>query len=374
MAIQKQIIQNIGLNLFMTIILVFGVLFTNYQKVYAQQKSGGVITGTLLEKGTNDPLPGANIYFSNTTLGTTSGNDGAFEINNINPGNYELIFRFIGYDLIAIPIQIREGEKLHLGGIPMTPQIHELNSVDVNATRPKDWLRNLASFRKAFIGESNNADNVDISNPEILEFDSDSRNRTLFAEANDELHVKNHALGYEMHLSLLNFSWNTRRDIGTYYSTIRFIEMKADNEEQLAEWKENRLTTYGGSFRHFLQTLINDSTEEEFEIANGSIKADTTLAISHNSASQLIHKPSEPDVFVYRIQIDNEKDPLGIRYENRYISELSWLNNDFLLIDQFGNILNLENIAIAGHWGKYRMADFLPYDYDGYQKIRQKSN
>lgn len=60
-------------------------------------QTNGSITGTVKEKNTDIPLPGANILIKGTTLGAASGNDGSFTISNVPPGTYSLETSFIGY-------------------------------------------------------------------------------------------------------------------------------------------------------------------------------------------------------------------------------------------------------------------------------------
>jgi outer membrane receptor protein involved in Fe transport len=57
----------------------------------------GKIIGTVYDAQTSEPLPGANIYLENTTLGAASDGDGQFAIMNIQPGTYVLVVNIIGY-------------------------------------------------------------------------------------------------------------------------------------------------------------------------------------------------------------------------------------------------------------------------------------
>ena len=46
----------------------------------------GKISGTIVDKKTSDPLPGANVYLEGTSFGTASDGEGRFTIINIKPG------------------------------------------------------------------------------------------------------------------------------------------------------------------------------------------------------------------------------------------------------------------------------------------------
>ena len=62
----------------------------------------GSIGGKLTDKDfNNEPLAFANILIEGTTLGTTSDFDGLYEITNLEPGTYTVIYSFLGYETIT---------------------------------------------------------------------------------------------------------------------------------------------------------------------------------------------------------------------------------------------------------------------------------
>lgn len=58
---------------------------------------GGAIKGVVVDKITRAPLPGVNIVVEGTLLGTASNAQGNFQIKDLPPGTYNLIFSFVGY-------------------------------------------------------------------------------------------------------------------------------------------------------------------------------------------------------------------------------------------------------------------------------------
>ncbi len=72
------------------------------------------LTGTLIDSLTREPLPNAHVYFAGTSIGTTTGLEGEFTIEDIPEGKYELIASFLGYTTIQRPIQFRIHEKHEL--------------------------------------------------------------------------------------------------------------------------------------------------------------------------------------------------------------------------------------------------------------------
>jgi outer membrane receptor protein involved in Fe transport len=57
----------------------------------------GKIKGVVVDEGTNDPLPGANIIVEGSHLGASTDVDGTYFIINLPPGNYSVVCSMMGY-------------------------------------------------------------------------------------------------------------------------------------------------------------------------------------------------------------------------------------------------------------------------------------
>lgn len=57
------------------------------------------------------PLPGANIYIDESNIGSTSNVDGYY-ILNLKPGNYKIIYNYIGYKNDTLKLTIQSGKKI----------------------------------------------------------------------------------------------------------------------------------------------------------------------------------------------------------------------------------------------------------------------
>jgi TonB-dependent receptor len=64
----------------------------------------GNIKGKVLDKKTGEMLIGVSVGVEGTTQGTSSDINGMYSLNNLKPGNYTLIFRYLGYQ----PKQIKD--------------------------------------------------------------------------------------------------------------------------------------------------------------------------------------------------------------------------------------------------------------------------
>ncbi|NNF19759.1 MAG: TonB-dependent receptor plug domain-containing protein, partial [Flavobacteriaceae bacterium] len=84
-------------------------------------QSTGTITGKLIDKEVNDePLAFANVLLKGTTKGTTSDFDGLFEIGNLEPGSYTVVFSYLGYETVERADVIVEAGKATSLEIPMS--------------------------------------------------------------------------------------------------------------------------------------------------------------------------------------------------------------------------------------------------------------
>ncbi len=78
----------------------------------------------------NQPLPFVNVYIKGTTIGTTANVDGNYSLE-LNPGEYNLVFRLIGYKQREEKVSVlSNGVRLD---IQLAPEAYQLNEVKINA-------------------------------------------------------------------------------------------------------------------------------------------------------------------------------------------------------------------------------------------------
>lgn len=78
--------------------------------VFAQNK--GTVTGVLTDKDANNAtLPFANAAIKGTAIGTTTDQNGKYTLS-LAPGNYTLVFSFLGYENVEVSISIKAGETI----------------------------------------------------------------------------------------------------------------------------------------------------------------------------------------------------------------------------------------------------------------------
>ena len=81
--------------------LLIGLLLLATAQITAQET--GSIVGKLTDTDfNNEPLAFANILIDGTTKGTTSDFDGLYEMANLEPGSYTIIYSFLNNTSIPV--------------------------------------------------------------------------------------------------------------------------------------------------------------------------------------------------------------------------------------------------------------------------------
>jgi TonB-dependent receptor len=70
------------------------------------------ISGKIVDKSTNQPLIGANVFLVGTSLGAASNMDGNYLISNVRSGSYTLKVSYIGYKTDTVNIDLKKGQQL----------------------------------------------------------------------------------------------------------------------------------------------------------------------------------------------------------------------------------------------------------------------
>ena len=76
--------------------------------------SQNVIRGIISDSLTNESLIGATAFIKETKIGTSTDINGQFEFRNLNPGNYEIEFRYISYHTKKLQISITDSTFINV--------------------------------------------------------------------------------------------------------------------------------------------------------------------------------------------------------------------------------------------------------------------
>ena len=98
---------------------------------YSQQ---GVIKGRVFDQINNEAIAFANIYIEELQNGTTTDLDGNYEIKEIKPGLYNVIFSFIGYESIRKAEVIVSSTKPTIINVGLTEISTDLEEVEISTS------------------------------------------------------------------------------------------------------------------------------------------------------------------------------------------------------------------------------------------------
>lgn len=103
-------------------LFTFILLFIHINILFAEGKQ--VMHGVIIDQNDNGPIAFATISLhhqadSSLLTGTTSNQDGYFEISKVKRGNYLLRISFIGYQTRMLQVQLDNQSNCDLGTFPL---------------------------------------------------------------------------------------------------------------------------------------------------------------------------------------------------------------------------------------------------------------
>lgn len=385
------------------------------------------IKGKITDVTTGKAIAGASVFLSNTSYGNISNSTGAFEINNIRQGKYDLIVSFIGYETYNATIQIPASAE------PITIQLKqkskELAEVIVRNYVKDGWERWGVFFIENFIGTSALAGQCNLKNKEALKFSFSKKDNVLIVDATEPLVIENKALGYNIQYQLENFTFSFDEKLLFYAGYPFFTEMQAGKSRQ-RRWEEARTDVYEVSFMRFMRSLYrNKLTEDGYQLlllkripnierqrwfAKQKFYYDT---VQHQKTIINYEATLPKDSLDYFNKVMGQKDPVEtilpgmltgsdiaygadsitaaldftnhiiIRFPQRNIppeyantlkqgsvkqpvsSIISLPNNTPVYVTSSGYYFNAQDLIMEGFWGWWeKISSFLPYDYQPTQK------
>ncbi len=219
-----------------------------------------IVQGKVTDAATSTPVPFANVYFGNTTIGVVSNTDGEFRFEMRMKGSFELIISFVGYAKIKIPVIIA-ADSVFSFDIKLKQEAVALNALIVHGDTTPTHPRDLREFMRVLVGTTKNASDCSLKNPGDVFARKDKSGRSLTAYARAPIIIENRALGYELHYDLEHFYTSEQ---GTRYSgTTFFKELTPTDEKEKQRWELNREKSYRGSVVHLIRSVLGDCLPAE---------------------------------------------------------------------------------------------------------------
>jgi hypothetical protein len=347
--------------------LLFSVALLSQDKYFT-------ITGQVVDEKTKQPMAGASVFCQNTTVGTTSNNDGKFFMR-LNNGGYDLIVSFTGYEtkMMRISDGNPDNDKMM---IEMKEQEKNLNEVVVagSAEVADGWSKYGDFFVANFLGTTPNANQCTIENKDAIKFYFYKKRNKLKVRAKEDIVIVNNALGYKIKYQLDSFVHDYNTSISSYTGYPLFEELTGA-DAQKATWKQNRFNSYVGSRLHFMRCLYDSAVREEgFEIE--------LLDSTDNNKSSVLSDPYDSRYYTVDsgdVQI-NIHGRIRVKYKNQPPDQKYLIINKFpmnsrgqisaldivdgFVIEENGYFYEQAEVTNMGYWAWKKLAELLPYDYN----------
>lgn len=357
----------------MRIKLVFPFLLTFFSFFASAQHS---ISGKVIDSISREPLPGASVFFQNTTKGTATNKQGEFSIQ-LGAGGYDLVITYSGYKSSTIRIT---GTEVNYFEIEMLKEEKNMEEVVIRSSNevPDGWDKYGNFFKEHFIGTTPFSSQCILENPEALKFYFYKRSNKLKVLSEVPLQIVNNALGYRLTYQLDSFVYYYESEIHTYRGFCLYSEIEGTELEQKTR-AANRLNAYYGSRLHFMRsyydsTLVGDG----FAIDLLDEKDDTRFRKISNPYDSLYYgaldSTQEIEIYYPRkfsvTYLKKRPEPEYLKkmgLPKKVATQISYLDlTDFIAIKENGYYYEQKNLVVQGYWSWKNLADQLPYDYSPY--------
>lgn len=336
------------------------------------------VKGKVVQADNKQPLLGASVYAENTTLGTTTDQDGNFALQ-LYEGGYGLVVSFAGFNTQSIRISQSDNKELFF---EMTPKDKIMQDVAIVSTGEvkNGWEKYGGFFLNEFIGTTPNRDSCVLKNSETLKFFFSKRKNRLKVFATEPLLIENRALGFLLKYDMdsLVHEYNSGLTLYSGYPSFEYMNPVDENEKQ--RWESARKKAYVGSVLHFMKSLYRkDLGKNKFEVK---------FLVSINEADSALKLANYYDALRYEkndstglVSIRPNQLHVGVLYsgtkpDETYLKQNSDAPTDFqfstllfqsgekIFIEQNGFYFEQQDITINEYWEWCKMAEMLPYDYE----------
>ena len=349
------------------------------------------IKGRVTDAETQLPLKGASVYINNTTKGSTTDENGNFELGPFSPGRYEVVTSFVGYEPLLY------GAEVKMNDLRITFKMEKkvVTMREVLIVSKETRKQYLEIFRKNVLGHSVAADRCEIKNFDEVQFAIGETKDELIAFTDRELVIENPELGYTIYFELIEFYYNKATTATYFLGYTRFVDWAKDDLTK-KKWIRKRKQSYEGSTVHFYKSLLKKELAKEGFIAyelvappkpkienfnDGAVRVQTSGSKTGGRMVEdsMVRIYSDSIYKIYELRLDN-----GWRV---MYSENTALKNEVLkkkligqpargtmtglrlreapvLLNDRGILLTPLSVYLDGIWAYERLANMLPEDYE----------
>lgn len=221
---------------------------------------GQQIRGTVRDSTTKRPIAGATVFINNTTVGTSTTDNGVFSFGVYPVGKVEVVVTALGYQTVVFERYAAQSGDIDIDAL-LSPKLFEIDEVVVTPFEKDGWAKWGKLFRDIFIGTTPNADKTILINPDVLKFRYDKRSSTLEAVASEPIMVENKALGYRIQYQLEVFRVDFKNRTNYVAGYPFYSEIKGTTRKH-KQYERARAACYESSLLRFMRSLYVDSLVE----------------------------------------------------------------------------------------------------------------
>jgi len=148
-------------------------------------------SGYVFDEITKDTIIGASVYFDGTSIGTTTDENGFFQIESKEKINTPLLVSYVGYTTFKV-------DDSALGGITHIYLKEDQLNLNEVVVFDDTWSRErkMKHFKKEFLGQGKGGRKSRIKNEYAIKLRFNRSDSTLVAFSNEPILVENKYLGY----------------------------------------------------------------------------------------------------------------------------------------------------------------------------------
>src|SRR5688572_1561734 len=350
------------------------------------------IRGHVTDNENQLPLKGASVYINNTTKGTTTDDNGDFQLGPFQPGQYEVVASYVGYEALLYSAEVKTADFRIRFKLNKKELILREVLVLSSATR----TQYLDLFKKYVLGVTVAADHCKVENLEDIQFTLGDTKDEILAFSEKELVIENPDLGYTLYFELVDFYHNKLTSSSYFFGYTRYVDWAKD-EQAKKKWLKKRRQAYMGSTVHFFRSLVKkELTKEGFTVyhldKSQRLKKDTLVAKTPLQKTNAgMHVPMKaiedsmirlyPDssFLIYELRL---MDGWRIIYKNSTTLKTEIQRKSFMMQPSTGTMTGLRlreapvlitgrgvlltpiRVYYDGIWAYVRLANMLPEDYE----------
>lgn len=334
------------------------------------------VVGRVVDAHSGRPLADAHVFIAASMIGGITAADGRFRLRSVPAGAHTIYVSMLGYAPARVDTLIRSGRR-YVFNFALNPTVVEGPEVVITAERSRAWYRRLDKFTRLFVGESPNARQCVIENPEVLSFDARWWGK-LSARAREPLVITNRSLGYRVTYFLEEFesSGGTIRFDGEPL----FEQLHPPDSATAESWRSARRKAYEGSFRHFMKSLLENTYSDQgfhvymrYDLEGGleygdrfGFDRDRVLKAGPNAEEALLD--FHGFIGVVFVPEDADREYLRWQYGSGWSHHteqrsLIKLTEGPTRVDAHGEVLDPYGVTVYGYFAYERIGDLVPKDY-----------